>query len=69
MTKIAVTTQKLPAVDISVDGGINAEIGAQCAAAGANVLLAGSSLFQAGDMRDAIANMRWQAKSAREAGT
>lgn len=63
--KIAALAAWLPALDISVDGGINAETGARCAAAGANVLLAGSSLFHAEDMRDAIAAMRWQAESAR----
>ena len=68
LAKIAEVAQKLPRVDVSVDGGINAETGARCAAAGANVLLAGSFLFQAADMRDAIAGMRWQAESARKAG-
>lgn len=66
--KIAEVARRLPAVDISVDGGINAETGARCAAAGANVLLAGSFLFKAADMRDAIAGMRWQVESARKAG-
>ena len=66
--KIAEVARRLPAVDISVDGGINAETGARCAAAGANVLLAGSFLFKAADMRDAIAGMRWQIESARKAG-
>ena len=66
--KIAELARALPAVDISVDGGINAETGARCAAAGANVLLAGSFLFKAADMRDAIANMRWTIESARKAG-
>ena len=66
--KIAEVARRLPAADISVDGGINAETGARCAAAGANVLLAGSFLFQAADMRDAIAGMRWQVESARKAG-
>lgn len=65
--KIAETARLLPQADISVDGGINAETGAQCAAAGANVLLAGSFLFQAADMRDAIAGMRWKIESARKA--
>ena len=65
--KIAEVARRLPAVDISVDGGINAETGARCAAAGANVLLAGSFLFKAADMRDAIAGMRWQVESARKA--
>lgn len=66
--KIADVARRLPAADISVDGGINAETGARCAAAGANVLLAGSFLFKAADMRDAIAGMRWQVESARKAG-
>ena len=68
LPKIAEIAKGLPTVDISVDGGINAETGARCAAAGANVLLAGSFLFQAADMRDAIANMRWTIESARKAG-
>lgn len=70
LPKIAEVAKRLPAVDVSVDGGINAETGARCAAAGANVLLAGSFLFQAADMRDAIANLRWTIESARKtAGT
>ena len=64
--KIAALAEWLPELDISVDGGINADTGARCAAAGANVLLAGSSLYHADDMRDAIAAMRWQAESARK---
>ena len=68
LPKIAEIAKALPKVDVSVDGGINAETGARCAAAGANVLLAGSFLFKAADMRDAIANMRWTIESARKAG-
>ena len=68
VAKIAETAQLLPAADISVDGGINAETGALCAEAGATVLLAGSFLFQAADMRDAIAGMRWKVEPARKAG-
>jgi ribulose-phosphate 3-epimerase len=67
--KILETAQRLPAVDISVDGGINAETGTLCAQAGANVLLAGSFLFKAADMRAAIASMRGQVESARKAST
>lgn len=66
LEKIAALAEWLPELDISVDGGINADTGARCAAAGANVLLAGSSLYHADDMRDAIAAMRWQAESARK---
>ena len=68
LSKIAEVSQWLPSADISVDGGINAETGARCAAAGANVLLAGSFLFKAADMRDAIADLRWTIESARKAG-
>ena len=68
LPKIAEVARRLPGVDISVDGGINAETGGRCAAAGANVLLAGSFLFKAADMRDAIAGMRWTVGAAREAG-
>ncbi len=68
LPKIAEIARTLPQVDVSVDGGINAETGARCAAAGANVLLAGSFLFQAADMRDAIADMRWKIESACKAG-
>ena len=68
LPKIADVARLLPGVDISVDGGITAETGARCAAAGANVLLAGSFLFKAADMRDAIAGMRWTVGAAREAG-
>jgi ribulose-phosphate 3-epimerase len=67
LPKIAEVAAWLPDVDISVDGGITAETGARCAAAGANVLLAGSFLFKAADMRDAIAGMRWTVESARKA--
>jgi len=68
LPKIAEVADRFPEVDISVDGGINAETGAQCAAAGANVLLAGSFLFKADDMRDTIANMRWTVETARKGG-
>ena len=37
------------AVDIEVDGGINAETGRRCVAAGATVLAAASSIFKATD--------------------
>lgn len=46
------------AVDISVDGGIDAGTGPQCAAMGANVLIAGTSLYSSADMRDAVSKLR-----------
>ncbi len=43
---------------IEVDGGIGVETAALCAAAGANVMVAGSSTFGAPDMAAAIAAIR-----------
>lgn len=43
---------------IEVDGGIGAETAAQCRAAGANVMVAGSSTFKAPDMAAAISAIR-----------
>ena len=39
------------ALDIQVDGGINEKTGADAKAAGANVLVAGTGLFKASDMK------------------
>ena len=55
--RAALTARSLPA-DIMVDGGINAETGAQCVAAGANILVAGTFLFRSSDMAAEIENMR-----------
>lgn len=45
-------------VTIEVDGGINADTGAQCVKAGARALVAGSYVFGAADRRKAIAGLR-----------
>ena len=45
-------------VDIQVDGGINAENAADAVAAGATILVAGSSVFKAKDRRKAIDLLR-----------
>ncbi len=42
---------------IEIDGGINAETGAQCAAAGADVLVAGSYIFGAHDPASALRSL------------
>ena len=44
--------------DIAVDGGINAETGKACREAGANVLVAGTSIFKSGSYRQAIQSLR-----------
>jgi len=45
-------------IDIQVDGGINAETAKLCVEAGANVLVAGSSVFKASDRKAAIDVLR-----------
>lgn len=45
-------------VDIQVDGGINPETAKLCVEAGANVLVAGSSVFKASDRKAAIDALR-----------
>jgi ribulose-phosphate 3-epimerase len=44
--------------DVEVDGGVNPETARQCVAAGANVLVAGSSFFGAPDRKTRIAEIR-----------
>lgn len=53
-----------PSVDLEIDGGITAETARLAVAAGANVLVAGTSVFGADDRRAAIAALR----PARDAG-
>lgn len=49
------------AFHIEVDGGIGIGTAAQCVAAGANVMVAGSSTFRAADMAAAVAAIRGEA--------
>ena len=44
--------------DLAVDGGINAQTGRVCREAGANVLVAGTHVFQAASYKDAIQSLR-----------
>lgn len=52
-------------LSIMVDGGINRATAARCTVAGADALVAGSSLFGAPDMAAAIREMRAAAEAAR----
>ncbi len=47
--------------DLAVDGGINAHTSALCRDAGANVLVAGTSVFRSPSYRDAIHSLRGHA--------
>ncbi len=54
----------LPPLEIQVDGGINLETARECAIAGANSFVAGSHLFSAPDMKEAVAALRSAAAEA-----
>lgn len=56
--KISEIRALAPSVDIEVDGGINAETAKLVTEAGANVLVAGSSVYGARDIAAAIASLR-----------
>jgi ribulose-phosphate 3-epimerase len=60
LTKIQALRVMAPTLPISVDGGIDLQTAPRCAAAGANVLLAGTSLFKAADLPAAISQMRME---------
>lgn len=64
LPKIKALRAMFPDLDISVDGGITVETASQSAAAGANALIAGTSLFRAIDMRSEVGVMRSMAQSA-----
>lgn len=48
----------MPVYDIQVDGGIDQETAAKCIEAGANCLVAGTYLFKAPNMADAVEGLR-----------
>jgi ribulose-phosphate 3-epimerase len=50
--------------DVEMDGGINAETVADCAAAGANVLVAGTAVYGEKDMPAAVRGLRAKADAA-----
>ena len=62
----AVTWQRAKKLSyrISVDGGINDETGAECARAGADTFVAGTSLFGAGDLKAAVSQLRKSVSAA-----
>jgi len=58
LEKIRTLRAQFPDLNIAVDGGVNAETGAQCVEAGANILVAGSFIFGAPDREAAIESLR-----------
>lgn len=61
----ALADARHPALDIEVDGGVNPDTAAVVAAAGANVLVAGTAVFGEKDYREAIGGIRARAAAAR----
>lgn len=62
--KVAEIRRRYPDMLISIDGGIDLETVKPAAAHGANLFVAGTSLFKAPDMKTAVAQMRAAAETA-----
>ena len=62
LPKVTWLRTRCPALDIMVDGGVNAETAVLAAKAGANQFVAGSYLFRQADMRAAVAEMKEKLK-------
>jgi ribulose-phosphate 3-epimerase len=61
----ALADDRNPSLEIEVDGGVKPETAATVAAAGANVLVAGTAVFGQKDYTRAIASIRAAADAAR----
>lgn len=58
LPKLTFLRARRPALDLMVDGGVNAETAVRAAQAGANQFVAGSYLFKQSDMGAAVAAMK-----------
>lgn len=58
LVKVTEIRKQLPNVDIQVDGGLNQETTKLAALAGANCIVAGSSIFGAKDRKEAITKIK-----------
>jgi ribulose-phosphate 3-epimerase len=61
----ALAEARAPGLDVQVDGGVNVDTAGLVAGAGANVLVAGTAIFGAGDYRHAISALRAAAERGR----
>jgi len=57
MPKVNALRKLAPGLSIEVDGGLNTETVKEAAAAGANMIVAGSSVFKAKDIEAVISSM------------
>ena len=64
LPKLAFLRARLPAADLMVDGGVDAETAPLAAKAGANQFVAGSYLFRQADMAAAVADLRAKCEEA-----
>jgi ribulose-phosphate 3-epimerase len=62
--KVAEIRRRYPEMLISIDGGIDLKTIEPAAAHGANLFVAGTALFKAADMKEAITQMRTTAETA-----
>lgn len=58
LPKVTWIRERMPNLDIMVDGGVNAETAVLAAKAGANQFVAGSYLFKQADMKSAVDDLR-----------
>ncbi len=58
LPKVAILRKKYPELNIEVDGGLSENTVDQAAAAGANVIVAGSAVFGAEDPEEVIRVLR-----------
>ena len=68
LPKISAVRAALPLIDIQVDGGLDSSTTFAAAQAGANVIVAGTSIFRAADRAVAIKDMRDKASRPFELG-
>lgn len=66
MEKVSYTREKIPEVNIQVDGGIGPDNAVMVGKSGANCVVAGSSIFYASDRLKAITEIREAVKKGQE---
>ena len=58
LEKIRVLKERFPHLHLEVDGGVNRETASLCRQAGADILVAGTAVFRAGDPGREMAFLR-----------